>query len=143
MKWILKPSLDSENYDRSISRICDEMDFHKRVLGHPNILPFHRVIEDGPSIFIVLELLSADLHSMINVRKAYHGRDALIKSVFLQIIDALQHCHDNSVYHRDLKVCCALINPSSHANQASCSPKTSCVPRMAPGSILPTSDLQL
>ena len=92
------------------------MDFHKRVLGHPNILPFHRVIEDGPSVFIVLELLSADLHSMINVRKAYHGSDALIKSVFLQIIDGLQHCHDNSVYHRDLKVCFTLIYSLNDAN---------------------------
>lgn len=40
---------------------------------------------------------------MITERQRYLGEDALISSVFLQIIDAVTHLHRQGIYHRDLK----------------------------------------
>lgn len=33
----------------------------------------------------------------------YIGHDSLITSVFLQLLDAVQHCHSLGIFHRDLK----------------------------------------
>lgn len=44
-----------------------------------------------------------DLFAQILQECTYLGRDALIKHVFLQILDAVQHCHSLGIYHRDLK----------------------------------------
>ena len=43
-------------------------------------------------------------------RLLYTRKDALLKSVFLQILDAVEYCHDHGIYHRDLKPDNILIN---------------------------------
>lgn len=40
---------------------------------------------------------------LTNRIRQYIGDDALIKRVFLQIIDAVDYCHSLGIYHRDLK----------------------------------------
>lgn len=44
------------------------------------------------------DLFTQILHSCL-----YLGDDQLIKSVFLQILDAVEYCHSQGIYHRDLK----------------------------------------
>jgi serine/threonine protein kinase len=44
-----------------------------------------------------------DLYSAITEKDLYCGDHALIRNVFLQLIDAVIHCHENGVFHRDLK----------------------------------------
>ena len=36
-------------------------------------------------------------------RSQYLGNDALIKQIFLQIVDATEYCHSMGIFHRDLK----------------------------------------
>jgi serine/threonine protein kinase len=82
--------------------ITRETELHKRVSFHPNILTFHREIDAGRYVFFVYDLCAGDLRSVIR-KFAFFQDDDMIKSVFVQIIDALDFCHSRGVYHRDLK----------------------------------------
>ncbi|GAA6017918.1 hypothetical protein JCM8202_006198 [Rhodotorula sphaerocarpa] len=44
-----------------------------------------------------------DLFGMITDRQRYLGDDEMIRHVFLQILNAVDFCHQNRIYHRDLK----------------------------------------
>ncbi len=80
-----------------------EIELHERVTKHKNIVTFHKCIVDGPFTFILLDLCSGDdLYSRIQQHQ-YKFNDKLIRSTMIQVIDALQFCHDKDVYHRDLK----------------------------------------
>ena len=79
-----------------------EQKLHARVSSHPHVLSFHREIDGGCYAFFVYDLCAGDLHSVIRKLTLFR-EDELIKRVFVQIIDALEHCHSHGVYHRDLK----------------------------------------
>lgn len=77
---------------------------HKIASEHPNVLTLHQVIEDGPLIFLVMDYCpGGDMYTAIVKRHAYCQNDALAKSVFVQLLDAVQACHEKSIFHRDLK----------------------------------------
>ena len=77
---------------------------HKIASGHPNVLTLHDVLEDEEHLYLVLDYCpGGDLYSAIVERHMYARNDALVRSVFVQILDAVQSCHDHGIYHRDLK----------------------------------------
>ncbi|KAK0469845.1 kinase-like protein [Desarmillaria tabescens] len=81
-----------------------EFSAHAKVSGHPNIITFHKAFYDGLYLYIVLDLCSGgDLYNAIGKTHLLRDNDALLKSVFIQLIDALQYCHKKSIFHRDLK----------------------------------------
>ena len=49
---------------------------------------------------------------MLSRLDRYFHNDALITDVFLQIIDAVEYCHEQGVFHRDLKPEVELISDS-------------------------------
>ncbi|CAE6471351.1 unnamed protein product [Rhizoctonia solani] len=65
------------------------------------------LLEDGQEeelVFMVLSYVGGgDLFSMIAEKQRYIGDDALVRSVFTQLLDAVQWCHIQGVRHRDLK----------------------------------------
>ncbi|KAI9315080.1 kinase-like domain-containing protein, partial [Dichotomocladium elegans] len=82
----------------------NEIKLHKRVSGHPGILPLEEIIREKGHVFLVLEYApEGDLFSAITQKQGIVGNDRAIRSIFLQILDAVQHCHDHGVAHRDLK----------------------------------------
>ncbi|KAF9268079.1 Pkinase-domain-containing protein, partial [Marasmius fiardii PR-910] len=100
VKCLLKP----EEGSRQEEFQTRELALHKLVSNHPHIVTFHKVFEDHSYLYVLLDLCSGgDLFAAITERKVFHKNDVLIRSIFLQVIDAVQYCHDNGVFHRDLK----------------------------------------
>lgn len=100
VKCLNKTGLDSRQ--RGFQR--REIALHTLASSHPNIVTLHNVIETPTCIYVVLSYCSdGDLFSQITEKSTYLGNDALIKDVFLQIVEAVEYCHRLGIYHRDLK----------------------------------------
>ncbi|KAK0218174.1 kinase-like domain-containing protein [Armillaria fumosa] len=80
-----------------------EFILQSKVSRHSNIVRLHFTFQEGSYLFAVMDFCSGnDLYTMIG-RGAFWDNDKRIQSTFLQILDAVSHCHDLGVYHRDLK----------------------------------------
>ena len=51
-----------------------------------------------------------DLGKAITKKRIFARNDALVKRLFLQLLDAVQTCHNAGIYHCDLKPDNVLIN---------------------------------
>ncbi|KAL0574405.1 Serine/threonine protein kinase [Marasmius crinis-equi] len=81
-----------------------EIALHQIAGAHPNVVTLHRVVEDYNFTYIIMDYApDHDLFSQILHRSRYLGDDYLIKHVFLQMLDAVEYCHQLGIYHRDLK----------------------------------------
>ena len=81
-----------------------EIAYHKSVCSHPNVLKLHQVIEEENFVFLLLDYCpGGDLFSAIVDNGLFKRRDDRIKRTFLQILDAVHHCHRAGIFHRDLK----------------------------------------
>lgn len=81
-----------------------EIGLHSRMSGHPHIIQLDSVVREGDYTHLVMEYApEGDLFTAITERDLYAGNHPLIRRVFLQLLDAVDHCHSNGVYHRDLK----------------------------------------
>ncbi|KAF8966558.1 kinase-like domain-containing protein [Flammula alnicola] len=81
-----------------------EITLHQISSAHPSVITLHRIVEDLNYTFIIMDYApDDDLFTQILHKCRYLGDDALIKHVFLQVLDAVQYCHSLGIYHRDLK----------------------------------------
>ena len=117
VKCLLRTGLDSRQ--RHFQR--REIALHQLASRHPNVVTLHKVIEEGDYAFVIMDFCDdGDLFGMITERQRvsknndslvkmtdhglqYLGDDALVKKVFLQIVDAVEYCHSLGIFHRDLK----------------------------------------
>ncbi|KAL0572040.1 hypothetical protein V5O48_009918 [Marasmius crinis-equi] len=100
VKCLLKPEADSRQEEFQTR----EFALHKLVSDHPNVVTFHEVFEDHTYIYVLLDFCpGGDLFAAITERGVFHNNDTLVRSIYIQIIDAVQYCHDKGVFHRDLK----------------------------------------
>ena len=100
----LKVTLNSSRWE-------EESTLHYFLSDHPNVVALHENIELGEYAASLLDYCpGGNLHDLIYDHVAYAGDSAGIKSTLLQIIDAVDHCHTNYVYHRDLKPLNVLCN---------------------------------
>ncbi|KAI8983881.1 kinase-like domain-containing protein [Pilobolus umbonatus] len=85
----------------------NEINIHSILSGHSNILSLEKVVKEHGLLFIVMEYAThGDLFSVITNPQISHtifGNSRVIRHLFLQILDSVQHCHHNLVAHRDLK----------------------------------------
>ena len=81
-----------------------EYNLHLAMSEHPNIVTLIRGFEDNDFAYFVLDYCpGGDLFNRGFRQGFYWRKDALLKSIFLQIINALEACHSRGVSHRDLK----------------------------------------
>lgn len=81
-----------------------EIRLHYRASTHTNVVQMLRIVNDPDCLYVILEYCpEGDLFLNITERGQYVGKDDLSKKIFLQILDAVEHCHNLGIYHRDLK----------------------------------------
>ncbi|KZT66575.1 kinase-like protein [Daedalea quercina L-15889] len=103
------PKVTDPNSERGklLERECTH---HHYVSGHPNIVKLHRVAHDSRFVYVILDYVSGgDLLSLIIKHRAARNDD-LIRSILIQLVDAMYACHQNNIYHRDMKPENILIN---------------------------------
>ncbi|KAF9005280.1 kinase-like protein [Hymenopellis radicata] len=100
VKCMLKP--EPESFEAQLQ--TREFTNHEYVSDHPNIVTFHRCFSDDRFTYVVLDLCTGgDLFQAIVTRGHFFQRTDRIKIAFLQILNAVHHCHQRGVFHRDLK----------------------------------------
>ncbi|GJE86684.1 serine/threonine protein kinase-like protein [Phanerochaete sordida] len=100
IKVLRKDTLSSS----AAQRVRREVAAHRRMTDHPNVVTLHDSFEDKEFVYIVLNFCpGGDLFGKIVDEKRFFRNDAATKSVFLQILDAVEACHAREIYHRDLK----------------------------------------
>ena len=100
IKVLRKADLSSS----AAQRVRREVATHRVMSSHPNIVRMHEAFEDRDFVYIVLDYCpGGDLFGKIVDEKKFFRNDELTKSVFLQLLDAVEACHLNGFYHRDLK----------------------------------------
>ncbi|KAF2280320.1 Pkinase-domain-containing protein [Westerdykella ornata] len=81
-----------------------EIHLHVKASAHPNVVSVVKILEAYDCTYVVMEYCpEGDLFTNITERGMFIGNDALIRMAFLQILDAVEFCHSNSIFHRDLK----------------------------------------
>ncbi|KAH6680517.1 hypothetical protein B0J14DRAFT_578791 [Halenospora varia] len=90
--------------ERQREALSREFQLHYAVSAHPKIVSLLKIIEDVDCLYAVLEHCpEEDLFSHIVEKEKYVGDDAAIRAAFLQITNAVEHCHRLGIYHRDLR----------------------------------------
>ncbi|EAR82389.1 calmodulin-domain kinase (macronuclear) [Tetrahymena thermophila SB210] len=73
-----------------------------RTLDHPNIIKLYETFEDERNIYLVMEVCEGgELFDRIIEKGRFTEIEA--RSIFSQIMQAINYCHNNGIAHRDLK----------------------------------------
>lgn len=105
VKTLSKFNMDGSPLDRrQVAFQHRELRLHYLASAHPNVVSMHKIVDDPDCIYVILEYCpEGDLFYNITECGQYVGKDELARNVFLQILDAVEHCHNLGIYHRDLK----------------------------------------
>lgn len=98
-KILRKVNFKDRNDAEQVQR---EVEFLRLVRGQRNIIEMYDVLEDSENIYIVMELCEGgDLFDRLKVRRQFSEANAA--KVCLAVVDALEHCHNMGIIHRDVK----------------------------------------
>ena len=80
---------------------------HHKVAFCPHVLVlrdfFEAFVEDELYYFLVFPLCETDMFKTIWKERVYWRNDALIRQVFVDLLDGVFACHKKGIFHRDLK----------------------------------------
>jgi serine/threonine protein kinase len=101
---VSRPELHEEGIPSSSIRECAIL----RELSHPNVVTVEKIFIENRQCHIVFEFMETDLHKFLKnvfVKKEHLQASwpERVKSFAYQICQAVNHCHCNSILHRDLK----------------------------------------
>ncbi|BFZ65207.1 Serine/threonine protein kinase [Saitoella coloradoensis] len=81
-----------------------EIALHAKAQRHPNVVSLVEILDAPDCVYVVMEYCpEGDLFAIITEGGGYVGDDELCRRVFLQLLDAVEYCHNHGIYHRDLK----------------------------------------
>ncbi|EIW64906.1 kinase-like protein [Trametes versicolor FP-101664 SS1] len=91
-------------HNSQLAAVRREIALQGVVSPHPNVVTLHDAFEDDEFFYIILQFYpGGDLFDHICDKRTYVYNDALLRSAFVSLVDAVQACHDAKIYHRDLK----------------------------------------
>ncbi|KAL0414438.1 UNVERIFIED_CONTAM: CBL-interacting serine/threonine-protein kinase [Sesamum radiatum] len=83
-------------------RILREVSAMRRLHHHPNILELYEVMATKSKIYLVMELApGGELFAKLSRCRRFSEPTA--RRYFQQVVSALRFCHQNGVFHRDIK----------------------------------------
>eukprot|EP00252_Welwitschia_mirabilis_P005696 TRINITY_DN1622_c0_g1_i1.p1 TRINITY_DN1622_c0_g1~~TRINITY_DN1622_c0_g1_i1.p1 ORF type:complete len:424 (-),score=42.40 TRINITY_DN1622_c0_g1_i1:501-1772(-) len=87
--------------------------FALKRIRHPNIIRLYEVLANRKKVFLVLEYVNGGelLDKIIHQGKLEEDQ---VRRYFQQIIDAVRHCHEQGIYHRDLKLHNILVDQNNN-----------------------------
>jgi serine/threonine-protein kinase len=101
LKTIRKDLVDDEQEATLLARFHNEAQAAGR-LSHPGIVGVYEWGEEGDVAFLAMEYVEGNSLREYFVRGTrFDTRDTV--SVMVQVLDALQHAHEQGVWHRDIK----------------------------------------
>jgi serine/threonine protein kinase len=76
---------------------------HYKASAHPNIIPLLKLLDSDRYVYTIMHYYpEGDLFDSITQSRRTFDDDS-IRNTFLQLLDAVEHCHQLGVYHLDLK----------------------------------------
>ena len=92
------------------SKIMNQKDYMKIVreinmlksLNHPNVIKIHKACQNSNYIYIIMELCENGELFYYIIRKVYLSEEEAA-FFYYQLINGLEHIHQNNIIHRDLK----------------------------------------
>jgi serine/threonine-protein kinase len=101
LKTIRKDLVDEEQEASLLARFRNEAQAAGR-LSHPGIVGVYDWGEVGDVVFLAMEYVEGNSLREYFVRGTrFEGRDVV--SVMVQLLEALEHAHEQGVWHRDIK----------------------------------------
>lgn len=99
MKTIDRAKLHSENLKKAVEH---EIRILKKI-KHQSVVKLYEVFETPRSIHIIMEYVDGGtVQQLVKKNKRIAEEDAAM--LFAQLVDAVSHCHEHHVCHRDLKL---------------------------------------
>ncbi|KAJ7590847.1 kinase-like domain-containing protein [Mycena floridula] len=97
---------------RTDASYCSELQIHRKVSSHPNIVSIRDWFTFcGEYIMLVMDFCDGGDLTAALAQGRFFNNEELVKKTMVQLIDALQHCHENGIQHRDLKLRNVLLGP--------------------------------
>jgi serine/threonine-protein kinase len=85
-------------------------------LAHPNVVSFFDLVEEGPHVFLVMELVKGDPLSNLLAARKLDTRGVVL--LLEKVARGVQHAHEHGVLHRDLKPGNVLVGVSGEPKVA-------------------------
>ncbi|CAK5284630.1 unnamed protein product [Mycena citricolor] len=86
-----------------VTAIRRELRLHAFLQDLPGVVSFERAFIEDDFVFVVLELCAMDVHRFAVVERGRRRGPDVIRTLFVEMVDAVGRMHDRGVFHRDLK----------------------------------------